>query len=207
MSNKINCDAYAEASGFTVYMRRDGRAARSTRRPDRMGRLGEDAARCVYHAPAPMTFDSISYGASRALGPCIVGVWRVANWRPLTWFSRVPGCPIFGLNAGVRRVVNVVFDAANTVKLFLILRSMTVTLVYLSELMEAAPCCGQALRPKPDNLEAGCNVGYTLFRVGRREEAIGYYGAHFVSIPIVARYKMRWKRWTRGRARGSSGTM
>ena len=48
-----------------------------------------------------------------------------ANWHPLTWISHMMDCQFFGLNPAGHHFVNVLFHAANTVLLFLLLDMMT----------------------------------------------------------------------------------
>jgi tetratricopeptide (TPR) repeat protein len=48
-----------------------------------------------------------------------------AYWQPLTWFSYMLDCTLFGLNAGAFHLTNVLFHIANTIFLFLILTRMT----------------------------------------------------------------------------------
>jgi hypothetical protein len=57
-------------------------------------------------------------------------VWSIvdahaANWHPLTWLSHMLDCQWFGLDAGPHHLVSVLLHCANTVLLFLVLRSMT----------------------------------------------------------------------------------
>ena len=60
-------------------------------------------------------------------------VWAFANitgeggtyWHPLTWFSHMLDCQLFGLRPGPHHLVNLAFHAANAVLLFLVLRRMT----------------------------------------------------------------------------------
>jgi protein O-mannosyl-transferase len=47
------------------------------------------------------------------------------NWHPLTWLSHMADCALFGLNAGAHHSVNMLFHAANTVLLFLLLLRLT----------------------------------------------------------------------------------
>jgi Flp pilus assembly protein TadD len=44
-----------------------------------------------------------------------------ANWHPLTWFSHMADVQMFGVNAAGSHLVNVLFHAANTVLLFVLL--------------------------------------------------------------------------------------
>ncbi|MFO1475104.1 MAG: tetratricopeptide repeat protein [Verrucomicrobiota bacterium] len=54
------------------------------------------------------------------------GSWSEAsNWHPLTWISHMTDCQWFGLNPGAHHVVSVLFHAANSVLLFLVVRRMT----------------------------------------------------------------------------------
>jgi len=46
------------------------------------------------------------------------------NWHPLTWFSHMLDCQIFGLNAGGPHMVNVALHCANAILLFLLLQSL-----------------------------------------------------------------------------------
>jgi tetratricopeptide (TPR) repeat protein len=49
-----------------------------------------------------------------------------ANWHPLTWISHMLDCQLFGVNhPGAHHLINVLFHAANTVLLFVLLNYMT----------------------------------------------------------------------------------
>lgn len=48
-----------------------------------------------------------------------------ANWHPLTWLSHMLDVQMFGLNPGGHHITSLVFHAANTVLLFLLLRRLT----------------------------------------------------------------------------------
>lgn len=48
-----------------------------------------------------------------------------SNWHPLTWLSHLTDCTLFGLNPGAHHFVNVLFHAANTALLFILLRRLT----------------------------------------------------------------------------------
>jgi tetratricopeptide (TPR) repeat protein len=50
-----------------------------------------------------------------------------ANWHPLTWFSHMLDCQLYGLRPAGHHLTNVLFHAANSVVLFLWLRSLTGT--------------------------------------------------------------------------------
>ena len=50
---------------------------------------------------------------------------HVSNWHPLTWVSHMADCQLFGTNAGRHHLVNVLFHVANTLLLFVFLRSST----------------------------------------------------------------------------------
>ncbi len=51
---------------------------------------------------------------------------HASNWHPLTWLSHMLDCQWFGAsNAGAMHLVNVLFHAANTALLFLLLRRVT----------------------------------------------------------------------------------
>jgi protein O-mannosyl-transferase len=51
--------------------------------------------------------------------------FHAANWHPLTWLSHMLDCQVFGLNPVGHHLTNLLFHAANTVLLFLWLRSLT----------------------------------------------------------------------------------
>ncbi len=50
---------------------------------------------------------------------------QAGNWHPLTWFSHMLDCQLFGPDAGAHHLVNLLFHLANTVLLFLALQWMT----------------------------------------------------------------------------------
>jgi tetratricopeptide (TPR) repeat protein len=50
---------------------------------------------------------------------------HAANWHPMTWLSHMLDMQLFGLNASWHHLVNVLFHAANTIVLFLVLWRMT----------------------------------------------------------------------------------
>ena len=47
------------------------------------------------------------------------------NWHPVTWLSHMLDCQLFGQNAGAHHLVNLLFHAANTVLLLLVLARWT----------------------------------------------------------------------------------
>ena len=51
--------------------------------------------------------------------------FHAGNWHPLTWISHMADCSLFGLNAGAHHFVNVLFHAANTALLFILLWRLT----------------------------------------------------------------------------------
>jgi len=50
---------------------------------------------------------------------------QIGHWHPLTWFSHMLDCQLYGLKAGGHHLTNVLLHAVNAVLLFLILRRMT----------------------------------------------------------------------------------
>ncbi len=52
---------------------------------------------------------------------------HVSNWHPLSWLSHMLDCQMFGLNAGGHHFVSLLFHIANTLLLFIFLRSTTGT--------------------------------------------------------------------------------
>jgi protein O-mannosyl-transferase len=51
--------------------------------------------------------------------------FHASNWHPLTWFSHMTDCQLFGLNPGAHHFVNVLFHAANAALLFVLLFRLT----------------------------------------------------------------------------------
>jgi tetratricopeptide (TPR) repeat protein len=51
--------------------------------------------------------------------------FHVSNWHPVTWLSHMADCTLFGVNAGAHHFVNVLFHAANTALLFVLLWRLT----------------------------------------------------------------------------------
>ena len=51
--------------------------------------------------------------------------FSASNWHPLTWLSHMADCQFFGQQPGAQHLVNVLFHAANTVLLFVLLRHLT----------------------------------------------------------------------------------
>jgi len=50
---------------------------------------------------------------------------EASNWHPLTWLSHMLDCEIYGLNAGGHHLTSLFLHIANTLLLFLVLRSAT----------------------------------------------------------------------------------
>jgi Tfp pilus assembly protein PilF len=50
---------------------------------------------------------------------------HASNWHPLTWISHMADCQLFGLDAGMHHCVNVLFHAANSILLLLLLMRWT----------------------------------------------------------------------------------
>jgi tetratricopeptide (TPR) repeat protein len=51
--------------------------------------------------------------------------FHTANWHPLTWLSHMIDTQLFGLNAGLHHLTNLLFHIANTILLFFFLRWVT----------------------------------------------------------------------------------
>src|SRR6266508_1994538 len=56
------------------------------------------------------------------------GTSHTGNWHPLTWLSHMLDCQVFWLKPGYPHLTNVLFHAANTLLLFLVLNRMTAAL-------------------------------------------------------------------------------
>jgi len=50
---------------------------------------------------------------------------HASNWHPLTWLSHILDCQVYGLNPAGHHLTNLLFHAANTALLFLVLRALT----------------------------------------------------------------------------------
>src|SRR5881396_592194 len=50
---------------------------------------------------------------------------HAGNWHPLTWLSHMLDCQLFGPNPGPQHLVSAGFHVANTILLFLLLRTLT----------------------------------------------------------------------------------
>ncbi|HUD46430.1 MAG TPA: hypothetical protein VMR33_06350 [Candidatus Baltobacteraceae bacterium] len=51
--------------------------------------------------------------------------FHAGNWHPLTWFSHMLDCQLYGLHPGGHHLTNVLLHAATVILLFLVLRQMT----------------------------------------------------------------------------------
>ena len=65
---------------------------------------------------AGLTIESVSWAFAHT---------HSANWHPLTWLSHMLDCELYGLNPAGHHFTNLLFHIANTVLLFLLLRSLT----------------------------------------------------------------------------------
>ena len=68
------------------------------------------------HVPTGLTRESIKWAFTAT---------HASNWHPLTWLSHMLDCQLYGLNPRGHHVSSLLFHAANTVLLFLVLRRMT----------------------------------------------------------------------------------
>src|ERR1700719_1562362 len=50
---------------------------------------------------------------------------RIGHWHPMTWFSHMLDCQLFGLWAGGHHATNLVLHSAAAILLFLLLEQMT----------------------------------------------------------------------------------
>src|SRR5438132_2997848 len=109
-------------------------------RPERLVAVGVALVVCVLIVYAPAArFDYVSYDDPTytyespmvARGLSLPGLaWattatRASNWHPLTWISLMLDVSLFGIDPGASHVVNVVFHAANTLLLFVLMRRLT----------------------------------------------------------------------------------
>jgi tetratricopeptide (TPR) repeat protein len=68
------------------------------------------------HVQAGLTEASIQWAFTSFYG---------ANWHPVTWFSHMLDCELFGLNAGAQHFVNAILHAVNAALLFVLLLRLT----------------------------------------------------------------------------------
>lgn len=66
-----------------------------------------------------LTAESVRWGLTASV---------CANWHPLTLYSHMLDCQLYGLNAGKHHVTNMLFHASNVVLVFLLFRRLTGTL-------------------------------------------------------------------------------
>lgn len=66
--------------------------------------------------PAGLTWDNLRWAFT---------TWYACNWHPLTWLSHLLDRTLFGTDPGPAHLVNVLFHAANTVLLFILLSRLT----------------------------------------------------------------------------------
>jgi len=71
------------------------------------------------HVLKGLTFDGVKYAFS------IAEAENTSNWFPLTWLSHMLDCELFGQNAGLHHLTNLLIHTAGTVVLLLVLVSMT----------------------------------------------------------------------------------
>jgi tetratricopeptide (TPR) repeat protein len=78
----------------------------------------DDSAYVVenHHVRRGLTLDGVRWAFSTG---------HQANWHPLTWISHMLDCELFGLDAGLFHLTNLLLHAANAVLLLLVLRAMT----------------------------------------------------------------------------------
>lgn len=50
---------------------------------------------------------------------------HASNWHPLTWLSHMLDCELFGLNASMHHLVNLIFHVVNTLLLLLVVKQIT----------------------------------------------------------------------------------
>ena len=68
---------------------------------------------------------SIQHGVTPAMVAWAFKTSYASNWHPLTWISHAADCALFGLNPGGHHLTNLLFHAANSVLLFLVLWQLT----------------------------------------------------------------------------------
>lgn len=65
---------------------------------------------------AGLTWPGVAWAFGRA---------HASNWHPITWLSHMADCELFGLKPAGHHLTNLVLHAANSILLFLLLRSLT----------------------------------------------------------------------------------
>ena len=71
------------------------------------------------HVLKGLTLDGVKYAFS------ITEADNTSNWHPLTWLSHMLDCELFGQNAGLHHLTNLLIHTASAVVLLLVLVSMT----------------------------------------------------------------------------------
>lgn len=73
----------------------------------------------VYNNP------QVNHGFTKESLTWALTTFHASNWHPVTWFSHMLDCQLFGLNPGAHHLVNVIFHTINAILLFLFLNTIT----------------------------------------------------------------------------------
>ncbi len=84
-----------------------------------------NAASLVFDDPDYIGNSHVQAGLTSAGVKWAFTTFHASNWHPLTWLSHMLDASLFGPDAGAQHCVNVLFHAANSVLLFLLLLRMT----------------------------------------------------------------------------------
>lgn len=126
---------------FSLDSTDDGQCSGRTRIHPRVIGLALALVTLLAYLPATqhgfLNYDDDAYVTANATvqdGLTVAGIkWaftgcHVSNWHPLTWLSHMVDCNLFHLNPAGHHLVNILFHAANTFLLFILIRRMTGTL-------------------------------------------------------------------------------
>lgn len=69
--------------------------------------------------------DHVKAGFTRESIRWALTTWYAEFWHPLTWLSHMMDCHLFGLNAGMHHLTNLLLHMVNSILVFLILNRMT----------------------------------------------------------------------------------
>jgi protein O-mannosyl-transferase len=81
-----------------------------------------------YDDPSYVTENALVRGGLTWAGVAGAFTQHTGNWHPLTWLSHMLDCQLYGLHPAGHHLTNLLFHAANSVLLFLLLRCLTGTL-------------------------------------------------------------------------------